>query len=200
MVAEELLTFSTNEECTFDHREGQGFLLNVTKGAVLSGNCTVKVKSYVVSQSNPGFIFPNSSNLVTGMYHIDASRKLSKPVSLQIEHCAIVKSDTKLEVAIADSRTGPPYHFRPYTGGNVHVIGSYIKVELKGFCFLCGLLRRLHVIREPAPSSIFYCCLVCCLRSKFKYTWEYYIVVIRNLQVCIAVSELFASHIWKHLS
>ena len=187
------------EEKTFDYSKERGFVLHVPKGAVLSSDCTVQVKSYVVSQLTPGFIFPEGSKLVSGVYHITASRKLLKPVFLQIQHCAIIKGDsqqTELELAIADSTTGPPYHFRPYTGGNVHITDSYIRVELENFCFVSCLLRLLHAIREL--FSVRYCGLVCCLRSsELIRTWEYHIVLIRNLQLCITVSELLLFQLWN---
>ena len=193
MVEEEQLTFSGNEERTFDRRKGRGFVLHVPKGAVPSSDCTVEVKSHVVSQSTPEFIFPKGSKLVSGVYHITASRKLSKPVTLEIQHCITSKGDsqhTQLEVATADSTTGPPYHFKPYKGGNVRVFDSYIEVKLTHFSFLGSFSRAIK-----KPASIRYCGLVCCLKSsELTRTWEYRIVLIRNLQLCIAVSELFPCH------
>ena len=113
MVEEEHFTFIENEECTFDRRKGQGFVLRVPKGAVSSSDCTVEVQSRVVSLLTPEFIFPEGSKLVSGVYHITASRKLLKPVFLEIEHCSgsTIKGDsqhTQIEVATADSTTGPP--------------------------------------------------------------------------------------------
>ena len=200
MVEEEHLTFRGNEECTFDRRKGQGFVLHVPKGAVLSSDCTVEVKSRVVSQSTPEFIFPEGSKLVSGLYHITASTNLSKPVSLEIEHCSgsTIKGDsqhTQIEIATADSTTGPPYHFKPYTGGNVRVFDSYVEVKLARFSFLGSFSRAIK-----KPASIRYCGLVCCLRSsELTRTWEYRIVLIRNLQLCIAVSELFPCHARTYL-
>lgn len=188
MVQGEPLTFSSDEECTFDRRKKQGFVLHVPKGAVSSSDCTVKVKSFVVTQSTPEFIFPKDTMLASGVYHITASRNLSKPVSLQIQHCAITRDDsrpTQVEVVIAHSTSGPPYQFKPYKGGNVHVFDSYIEVELAHFCFLSCILRAFNM-----HTSIRYCGLICCLKSS-ELTWEYYIVLIRNLQRCIAVSEWF---------
>ena len=178
------LTFSWNEESTFDRRKGHGFVLHVPKGAVSSSNCTVQVKSFVVSQSTPEFTFPEGLELVSGVYHIDASKELSKPVSLQFQHCAVIKDDSQVEVVIADSTTGPPYHFKSYTGGRVCVFESYIKVELAHFSFLSCIFRAFS-----KRTSIRYCGLICCLRSSVV-TWEYHIVLVRNLQRCIAVSEL----------
>jgi len=193
MVEEEHLALSGNEERTFDRRKGRGFVLHVPKGAVSSSDCTVKVKSHLVSQSTPEFIFPEGSKLVSGVYHITASRELSKPVTLEIQHCSTIKGDpqhTQLEVATADSTTGPPYHFKPYKGGNVRVFNSYIAIKLTHFSFLGSFSRALK-----KPASIRYCGLVCCLKSsELTRTWEYHIVLIRNLQLCIAVSELFPCH------
>ena len=194
-VEEEHLTFHRNEERTF---EGQGVFLHVPKGAVSSRDCTVEVKSRVVSQSTPEFIFPEGSTLVSGVYHITASRKLSKPVSLEIEHCSgsTIKGDsqhTQIEVATADSTTGPPYHFKPYTGGSVRVFDSYVEVKSTRFSSFWGAFNK-------KPGSIRYCGLVCCLKSsEHTLTWEYRIVLIRNLKRCIAVSELFPCHAHTYL-
>ena len=181
MVEEEHLTFRPNEECTFDRRKEQGFVLQVPQRAISAKNCTVEVKSRAVSQSTADFIYPEGLNLVSGAYHISASRKLSKPVSFQFQHCSTIDGDSKLEVAIADSTTGPPYHFKQYTGGNVRVFDSYVEVELAHFSFLSCF----------SNASTRYCGLVCCLKcSELKLTWEYHFVLIRNLQHCIKVSEL----------
>ena len=188
-------TLSESEECTFDRRNGQGFVLHVPKGAVSSSDCTVTVKSHVVNQLTPKFIFPEGSKLVSGVYHITASRELSKPVTLEIQHCSTISGDSQLEVATADSTTGPPYHFKPYKGGNVRAFDSYVEVKLAHFSFLGSFLR---VIKKPA--SIRYCGLVCCLKSsELTRTWEYRIVQIRNLQLCISVSKfVFLSCMYLH--
>ena len=194
VVEEEHLTFSGNEERTFDRRKGQGFVLHIPKGAVSSSDCTVEVKSCVVSQLTPEFIFPEGSQLVSGVYHITASRELSKPVTLEIQHCSTIKGDsqhTQLEVATAYSTTGPPYHFMPCEGGIVRIFDSYVVVKLAHFS-LWGILRRFIKRAFTKPASIRYCGLVCCLKSsELMHTWEYRIVLIRNLQLCIAVSEFF---------
>ena len=187
MVKEEHLVFSGNEERTFDRRKGQGFVLSVPKGAISSGDCTVEVKACVVGQETQGFMFPEGTKLASAVYHISASRELSKPVFLQIQHCAVIKGDschTQLEMVIADSTTGPPYKFKPYTGGNVRVFDSYIEVELEHFSFIACLLDWVFT---PAR----YCGLICCLKSsELTHSWEYHIVLIKALEVCITVSEL----------
>ena len=192
MVEEEHLVFSGNEERTFDRRKGQGFILIVPKGAISSGDCTVEVKSCVVGQQTLGFTFPEGSKLASAVYHITASRELSKPVFFQIQHCAVIKGDsrhTQLEMVIADSTTGPPYNFKPYTGGNVRVFDSYIEVELEHFCFITCLFDWV----KSRFTSVRYCGLICCLKSsELTRSWEYHIVLIKSLRVCITVSELLS--------
>jgi len=187
VIEEEHLVFSGNEERTFDRRKGQGFVLSVPKGAISSGDYTVEVKSCVVGQQTQGFTFPEGSKLASAVYHISASRKLSKPVFLQIQHCAVIKGDShhiKLEMVIADSTTGPPYNFKPYTGGNVCVFDSYIEVELEHFCFIACLLLVRWV--KTLLTSVRYCGLVCCVKSsELTRTWEYHVVLIKALEVYI---------------
>ena len=166
------LTFSGNEECTFDHRKEQGFVLHVPKEAVSSNDCTVEMKSQVVSQSTPEFIFPEGSKLVSSMYHVSASRKLSKALSLEVQHCAIIKDgsqNTQVEVSIADSATGPPYHFKPCASGSVHVFESYVEVKLVHSSFFGFFLGAMAIEKT---DSIRYCGLVCCLKSsELTRTW-----------------------------
>ena len=188
MIREEALTFSSDEEYTFDRRKEQGFVLHVPKGAVSSSDCTLKVKSFIVTQSKPKYMFTREATFASGVYHITTSRKLSKPVSLQIQHCAITKDDcqaNQVEVVVAHSTNGPPYQFKPYRGDNVRVFDSYIEVKLEHFSFISCILRAFNM-----HTSIHYCGLICCLKSS-ELTWEYHIVLIRNLQLCIAVSEMF---------
>ena len=193
------LTFSGNEECTFDRRKGQGFVLHVPKEAVSSNDGAVEMKSQVATQSKPEFVFPEGSKLVSSMYHVSASRKLSKPLSLEVQHCAIIRDDsqhTQVEVSIADSATGPPYHFKPYTSGSVHVFESYVEVKLVHSSFFGFFLGAMAIKKT---DSIRYCGLVCCLKSsELTRTWEYRIVLIKNLQLCIAVSKYFP-HSMSHV-
>ena len=146
------------------------------------------------------YTFPEGSKLASAVYHITASRKLSKPVFLQIQHCAVIKGDschTQLEMVIADSTTGPPYKFKPYTGGNVRVFDSYIEVELEHFSFIACLLDWV----KTSLTSVRYCGLICCLKScELTRSWEYHIVLIKDLEVYIKVSELLPLQYCKEFS
>ena len=64
-----------------------GFRMQVPEGAT-SGPCDIAVKVIIAGQ----FEFPVNTQLVSAVYAISPSRKLKKPVQLEIQHCVSIAS------------------------------------------------------------------------------------------------------------
>ena len=67
-------------------------------------------------------------------YKITASAPLPAPVTVRMEHCAIVKEENTLVLMVAHK--GPPYYFEPLPGAKFPLNSFYGEVELEHFSLL----------------------------------------------------------------
>ena len=112
---------------------GYGFEIEVPDGALPPGvTASVGVKAILSGQ----FLLPEDSQLVSLIYWISAREVFLKEVSINIQHCAVIRSEEeclKLRFIIAKcSQRELPYRFRkregvfnPYT--------QYATIKLKQF-------------------------------------------------------------------
>ena len=100
-----------------------GFRMQVPEGAT-SGPCDIAVKVIIAGQ----FEFPVNTQLVSAVYAISPSRKLKKPVQLEIQHCVSIASKQlgqSIGFVRADCKQpNLPYKFYQLEGGVFHT-GSY---------------------------------------------------------------------------
>ena len=141
---------------------GYGFYLEVPDGALPSGaTSSVAVKVILTGQ----FKIPEESRLISAIYWISASEEFLKEVAVNIQHCAIIRSEeecSKFRFIIAKcSQKELPYRFRvreglfnPYT--------QYATIKLKQFSLLGEIGPRGTVIRYTAlkfykqiPSTVY---------------------------------------------
>ena len=91
---------------------GCGFYIEVPEGALPPG-VTASVAVKVISAGQ--FKLPENSELVSAIYWISCSEELLKPVSVNIQHCAIITNEeefTKFKFIIAKcSQECLPYKF-----------------------------------------------------------------------------------------
>ena len=79
--------------------------------------------------------------LVSSMFKITASDELPAPITVQIEHCAVVdKEDCLLHMVAQDTL---PYQFKPLPGGKFQMNGSYGEIQLEKFSTLTTICRTL---------------------------------------------------------
>ena len=116
-----------------------------------SGPCDFAVKAIIAGQ----FEFPEDTELVSAVYAISASRKLNKPVMLEIEHCVEIKNERHcdyLSFGIARCNQHPlPYTFE-LEGGTFSPESSYGAVLRSSFSMV-GLLKFLGLSHSPSSSS-----------------------------------------------
>ena len=106
--------------------KNHGLKVHVPPGTLPDSEDTCDI---VVATSFSGsFILPKDHTLVSAIYYIQPSMKLTKPVTLEIEHCCSIETenDTKSIVPIfaQSSSRKPPYVFQPLNGG-VFTPGSF---------------------------------------------------------------------------
>ena len=79
--------------------------------------------------------------IVSDMYKITASDELPVPVTLEIEHCALVEEEESLVYIVAHGP--PPYRFNLLPGGHFSIGRTYGEIELKQFSIFAILAQKL---------------------------------------------------------
>jgi hypothetical protein len=77
--------------------------------------------------------------LVSSMFKITASDTLPAPISVRLEHCAVVDREDCLVHMVAEDIH--PYHFKPLPGGHFPIGGSYGEIKLEKFSTLTTICK-----------------------------------------------------------
>ena len=131
---EKLFSLSGTGPLLLEWREN-GFKMQIPEGA-LSGPCDIAVKVIIAGE----FEFPKGTQLVSAVYAISPSRKLKKPVQLEIQHCVSVTSkqlSQSIGFVRADCKqTNLPYKFHPLKGGVFHTGSYYGSIDCQNFSLI----------------------------------------------------------------
>ena len=115
---------------------GYGFFIEIPEGAVPPGvTVSVGVKVILAGQ----FKFPENRQLISAIYWVSSSIEFIKEVSVNIQHCAVVRSEdqcSQFKFIIAKcSQSQLPYKFREREGlFSSHT--QYGAIKLKQFSLL----------------------------------------------------------------
>ena len=149
-VAGEKRFHINGEDCQQLEWEEYGFRMQVPEGAT-SEPCDFAVKAIIAGQ----FEFPESTELVSAVYAISASRRLNKPVTLEIEHCVGIENKLHseyLSFGIARCDQPPlPYTFE-LKNGIFSPKYSYGAVLHSGFSLVGVLKGLLDVLHTPSST------------------------------------------------
>ena len=119
---------------------------------------------------------------VSEMYEVTSSDTLPIPVTIQIEHCALVDNQSYIVYMVAHGT--PPYHLKPIYDGKFPFGESYGELKTKQFSIFTILAKKLG-LRMSLSVHIFY-------RSEVTVNY----VVTKNLQQHIqAIEEEYADAI-----
>ena len=88
-----------------------------------------------ITQASEGFM-----PVVSAMYKITASSKLPLPITLQVQHCAVIENEPSLRFIVSHDEH-PPYRFMQLDQGDFSSAMSG-KIEMSDFCIL-GILQDL---------------------------------------------------------
>ena len=133
----------TGEACSHVSQNGISFHFPASES-----KCRVELRFKVV---NDDYVLPKGYEdmpLVSSMFKIAASDKLPVPVTVRMEHCAIIEEDDSLVHMIAHGP--PPYHFQPLLSGKFPLRECYGEIELKMFCTVTQAQKR----RGPMSLSV----------------------------------------------
>ena len=133
----------TGEACSHVSQNGISFHFPASES-----KCRVELRFKVV---NDDYVLPKGYEdmpLVSSMFKIAASDELPVPVTVQMEHCAIIEEDDSLVHMIAHGP--PPYYFKLLPEGKFPLGECYGEIEMKRFCTLTQAQKR----RGPMSLSV----------------------------------------------
>ena len=154
--------------------EGYGLKLHVSKDSLSPGKaeCRINIKVSLSGQ----FQLPEGSDLLSPVFWISAPCKFTKPVTLEIQHCALTEDETVLSklsfVSAICSQMDLPYRFTQVDGGVFTTNSTYGSIQLNHFSGV-GVTGR-----KGTPRS--YCAHVYHTKKK-DYEWRFYFVIIQDL-------------------
>ena len=135
----------TGEACSHVSQNGISFHFPASES-----KCRVKLRFKVV---NDDYILPKGYEdmpLVSSTFKITASDELPVPVTVQMEHCAIIEEDDSLVHMIAHGP--PPYYFQPLLSGTFPLGERYGEIH---FSVLTTLAKKLG-LRLSLSVQVFY--------------------------------------------
>ena len=172
MIGEVEFTVST-EGGPFQWK-GYGLRLHVPKDSLPPGTaeCRINIRVSLSGQ----FQLPEGSDLLSPIFWISASCKFTKPVTLEIQHCALTENEAALSnlsfVLTKCSQKELPYRFTTMGGGLFTTSSTYGSIQLSHFSGV-GVTGR-----KGTPRS--YCAHVYHTKKK-DYEWRFYFVIIPDL-------------------
>ena len=137
---------------------GRAFSYTSTTGIGLffpAGECEKHV-NISVAVANDDYILPSGCDemaIVSDMYKITTSGNLPDPVTIRMNHCAVMEEEDSLVFIVAHG--SPPYQFNLLYGGIFPLDKTYGEIELKSFCILAVLAHKLRW-RMSLSVQVFY--------------------------------------------
>ena len=140
-VAEKKLFLVQGDKPQLMNWERFGLRIGVEEDS-LSSSETVEVATAALVGGE--FKFPKNTVLVSAVYAVTVSKRLLKPLRLEIQHCVDLTCrpglSKYLKFAIAPVSTPSlPYQFRIIEGGEFSCDSRYGSIERKEFCLVCIL-------------------------------------------------------------
>ena len=113
------------------HWEKYGFRMHCPEGAMSEGT---EVAVTAIASGN--FKVPKGTMLVSAVYAISVSKKLLKPLVIELQHCVDLKSTSQTHyLKFVQSPLKSPCQFTPVDGGSFSVASRYGSIERDQFSF-----------------------------------------------------------------
>ena len=126
----------TGETCSYFSQNGISFHFPASEST-----CRVELRYKVVDDD---YVLPKGYEdmpLVSSMFKITASDELLVPVTVRMEHCAIIEEDDSLMHMIAHGP--PPYYFLPLLSGTFPLGERYGEIQVKRFSIFTILAKKM---------------------------------------------------------
>ena len=153
---------------------GYGLRLHIPKGSLPPGigECRINIRVSLSGQ----FQLPEDSALFSPVFWISVPCKFSKPVTLEIQHCALREDEMVLSdlsfVSAKCSQRDLPYRFRQVDGGVFTTHSSYGSIQLSHFS------GNAVTGRKSTPRSY---CGHLYHTMKQVYDWRFYFIIAQDL-------------------
>ena len=136
MAAQKQFLIQGSKRQVFDW-EQFGFKMQFPQGTLhQSETCEVAVKALVGGT----FQFPQDTQLVSATYAISCADELLQPVTLEIQHCVILKSKEHFKylsfMKAQIDESAPPYKFQLVKGGKFNIDNQYGTITRQKFCLV----------------------------------------------------------------
>ena len=172
----------SNQGATFQW-EGYGLKLHVPDHSLPGGmeEAGINIRASVSGH----FQLPQDTDFLSPVFWISAPCKFTKPVTLEIQHCALrehkaVLSDLRF-VSAKCSQKDLPYRFELLDGGVFTKHSSYGSIQLNHFSGV-GITGS-----EETPRL--YCARLYHAMKQI-YDWRYYLAITQDLEAHITVSSV----------
>ena len=152
--------------------KGYGLKLHVPEGSlpVDMRECRINIRASLSGQ----FQFPEDSDLLSPVFWLSVPCEFTKPVTLEVQHCALREDDATFSfVSARCSQKELPYNFRRVDGGVFTTHSSYGSIQLSHFSGF-GITGR-----KRTPRSY---CAHLYHAMKQMYDWRYYFVLTQDLE------------------
>ena len=140
-----------------------------------------------VSLSGP-FQIPFNSDLLSAVYWISSSHKFEKPITVKIQHCAVLSSDQQCSkltfVRTKCTQKEGPYKFKELAGGVFEPKNSYGSISLSHFSGVAIAVRG-----QQQGRVVEHYCAQLYSAHKLVNEWKLDFVVTKDLDTCRTVSD-----------
>ena len=136
----------TGEACSHISQNGISFHFPASES-----KCRVELGFKVV---NDDYVLPKGYKdmpLVSSMLKITTSDVLPVPVTVRMEHCAIIEENDSLVHMIAHGP--PPYHFQPLLSGTFPLGERYGEIQVKRFSIFTTLAKKTGIDTVALSAS-----------------------------------------------
>ena len=153
---------------------GYGLRIYVPKASLPPDieECRINIKASFSGQ----FQLPEDSHLLSPIYWISAPCKFTKPLTVEIQHCALGEDKAALSslsfVSAKCSQRGLPYKFRKVDGGVFTTHSSYGSIQLSHFSGL-GITGKKGTLKSYC-GHLYY-------NVKQIYESRFYFVITQDL-------------------
>ena len=135
--------------------EEHGFRMHIPEDALgCSDTCVIAIRAVV----SGNFEFPEDTEPVSAIYGISTSVKFVKPITLEMQHCVVLKQKKDcryLTFAVAHVQPDQPHlpcSFKKLKGGSFSLGSQYGIITCSSFsCFT--ILKRLFCCNSPSGSD-----------------------------------------------
>lgn len=160
------------------------------------GVSNIQVTVKATATANDDHIFPPGTRLVSGVYSVSTPHILTKPVTLEIEHCCLLKSpgDANGLVFSQCSRNEPPCQFYIIKDGKFEVDNKFGRIQLEKFSLFAILQDIWHYIFPSIRycAGLYYSVDGTNLR---QCRWHVYLVITKDIGVAKQVKLYFIRNI-----